>query len=715
MQHGCFSLKNVVNMRTVLIAILFFVPVLLAAQQIGQDTLATGTSQKKKIRILNSDLTIKIESDSGEILRFWHNVEMEHEGVIMRCDSAIMLPTGIFEAFGNTKITSGTTIITGDVMIYSEITGKANVKGRIVHLIDSSSTLRTTEVDFDTETEIGYFEHEGTIVDSFRTLESQKGYYYAKRKEFEFIGQVQSDTKDYVLQSDSMKYNSDTKVFTFHSNTHIWSEKGYLYCDKGWYDSDKNIMFFHRNSYMLTSKQEIFADSIYYEDEGKKGQLYSNVQVTDTAQKTVAMADFADFDMNTENFLMRRNPSIIMYDDKDSVFLRADTLYSVTRKMKIPVTKNDSVAKNDSVDFPEKKPVAKSDSIDFARKKPVVKRDSVDFAKKKPVVKRDSVDFPEKKPVVKNDSVDFAWKKPVAKRDSVDFPEKKPVVKSDSVDFPEKKPVAKSDSVTFPEKISTSDTTLTTSVPDSILPDMPDTMQYVSSVSDSTQYVDSAYKEVFAFKNAKLYRSDFQLKSDSMYFNNLDSIWRIYNDPILWNGKQMQITSDSMKFYIINGDLKYADFNGNAMVVLPEGNLDTTIYFNQVKSKNMKAHFKNRVLNLFEAMGNAQTLSFSLSDFVMNTTEAAVFKIYFESGKVHHISYYDGITGNNNPLFLVREDEIKLPGYRWEIDLRPKSGNDVLNRLLRPSERTVRESLPKPSFPITKRIDALELEINKKD
>jgi hypothetical protein len=95
----------------------------------------------------------------------------------------------------------------------------------------------------------------------------------------------------------------------------------------------------------------------------------------------------------------------------------------------------------------------------------------------------------------------------------------------------------------------------------------------------------------------------------------------------------------------------------------------------------------------------------------MNRTEAATFKVFFESGKARRIGYYGDPAGNNNPLFVVREDEIKLPGYRWEINLRPKSGNDVLSRALRSSERKSRESLPKPSFPITKRIDEIESNI----
>jgi lipopolysaccharide export system protein LptA len=676
-------MKGAVNMRNILLAILLFTPVLLVAQQVERDTLSQEIlspdkilqplpqkdtilvpnsdisktleipqppPQKKKIRIINSDITNLVESDTGKISYLQYNVKIEHEGSVMTCDSAVMWPNGIFESYGNTKVINGTTVITGDAMIYNEITGKANVTGRIVYLTDGSSTLRTTKVDFDTETEIGYFEHEGTIVDSFRTLESQKGYYYSKIKEFEFIGQVQSDTKDYVLQSDSMKYNTETKLFTFYLNTHIWSEDGYMYCDKGWYDSDKDIIFFHRNSYILSSKQEIFADSIYYENLNKKGRLYSNIQITDTAQKMIALADFADFDMNTENFLMRRNPSIIMYDDKDSVFMRADTLYSVTKTIKIPVPKNDSLpSKSDTVSVDLSVSVSKNDLLPS---------------------KPDTVSVDLHIPVSKNDSLP-------SKPDTV------------SVDLP----------------ISVSKNDLLPSKSDSILP------KASENIVDTITYVDSTYKELFAFKDAKLYRKDFQLRGDSMYFNNLDSIWKTYYNPILWDGKKMQITSDSMKFYMKNGEIKYADFNGDAMLVVPEGNPDTTMFFNQIKSKNMRAHLNNSQLTLFEAMGNVQTIAFSMGELTMNKTDAALFKILFESGKARKIGYYEAITGNNNPLFDVREDEIKLPGYRWEIDMRPKSGNEVLNRDLRSSERQSRELLSKPSFPITKRIDEIESKI----
>jgi lipopolysaccharide export system protein LptA len=591
-------------MRNILFVALFFVPVLLDAQNVQQDTLVVrDTPEKTRIRTINSDRTVQLEN---QIVRFWHNVEMEHEGAILECDSAVLWQDRTFEAFGNTKITKGSTVVTGDRMIYSEITGKAKVTGRIVYLTDSSSTLKTVEMDFDTGTEIGYFEKGGVVIDSFRILESRKGYYYSKTKEFEFIGQVQSDTKDYVLQSDTMTYNSNTKNFKFYSNTHIWSGDDYLHCNKGWYDSDRDIMFFHRDSYILSPKQEIFADSIYYEGKDKKGRMYSNIQVVDTVRKTVALADFADFNMNTENFLMRKNPSVIMYDDKDSVFLRADTLYSVTHTVKMPV----------------------------------IKKDTLSHASDTTVYVADTV---------------FSVENMV---------------------------------------FSATDTVL----------GIADT----AAVQDETEYTDSTYRELFAFGNVKMYRSDYQLKCDSMYFNNLDSICRVYNNPILWNGEKMQITSDSMKFHIKNQDLDHADFNGNAMLVSPEAAPDSAVYFHQIKSKNMKTHLEDGNLVLFEAMGNVQTIFFILTDFTMNKTEASSLKMSFNSGKIHYITYYDQVPVNNNPFTEVRENEILLPGYRWEIELRPKSGTDVLNRTLRPSERTDREALEKPEFPIKKKMEELE-------
>ena len=606
---------------------------------------STGGGERKRIEILNSDFTRMIETDSGVMQHFTGSVSMLHNNALMSCDSAVMYPSGVFESFGNAKIINVSTVVTGDSMRYDGKT--ARVRGRLVRLTDGSSTLRTTKIDFDTETEIGYFESEGTIVDSTRLLESKRGYYYSKIKEFKFIGTVQSDTRDYLLLSDSMTYNSETKLFTFFSNTHIWTSDGYLFADRGWYDSERDIMFFRNNSYILTPTREIFADTIYYEGERKTGNMFSNVQLTDSLKSTIAMADFADFDMNTENFRLKYNSSVVIFDDADTTFLRADTVFSITLPVHKPVK-------------PAPKP---TDSISAPY-------DST----------RQTVATPATSLRLDTDSIPAPYD---STRQTVAIPAASRRFNTASIPTP---------SASTRQTVDSIPATVDTFLTESPNPD-----------------ADTTFRQLFAFRNVKMYRNDFQMICDSLYFSGLDSIWRLYRKPIVWDGDKMQVYSDSMKFFMKNNSPEKADYEGNAMIVTPAKLNDSICYYNQIKAKNITTKFSGGRLQTMETFGNTQTLAFSLSEFSMNKAEASSMKMNFDSlGKVYRIVYYESPQGDNNPLFLVRDDETRLTGFRYNPDLRPKSGEAVLGRILRPSQRKQREAIERPSFPITKRMDEVE-------
>jgi lipopolysaccharide export system protein LptA len=564
-------------------------------------------AERKRIEILNSDFTRMIETDSGSMQHFTGNVSMLHNNALMSCDSAVMYPSGIFESFGNAKVVNVSTVVTGDSMRYDGKT--ARVRGRLVRLTDGSSTLRTTKVDFDTETETGYFETDGTIVDSTRLLESKRGYYYSKIKEFKFIGTVQSDTRDYLLISDSMTYNSETKFFRFFSNTHIWTADGYLFADRGWYDSERDIMFFRNNSYILTPAREIFADTIYYEGELKTGNMFSNVQLTDSLKSTIAMADYADFDMNTENFRLKYNSSVVIFDDADTTFLRADTVFSIT--------------------LPKPKPKPK----------------------------------PKSKPELA-DSISALGDSTRQAVDSIPAPA----------------------SIGFDADSIVSDSTL-----------------------QADPSADTTFRQLFAFRNVKMFRKDFQMICDSLFFSGIDSIWKLYRKPVVWDGEKMQVYSDSMKFFMKNNRPEKADYEGNAMIVTPAKLNDSVCYYNQIKAKNITTRFSGGRLRTMETFGNTQTLAFSLTELSMNKAEASSMKMDFDStGRVHRIAYYESPQGDNNPLFLVRDEDTRLPGFRYNPELRPASGEVVLGRSLRPSLRKQREAIRRPDFPITKRMDEAE-------
>jgi lipopolysaccharide export system protein LptA len=668
------------------ISLLIFV-MLFAASLAGQET---GDNKKpQRVQIIYSDKMSTIDMDSTSMTILVGNVVLEHNRVVMSCDSAEWFPTGIFNSFGNVVVVSAAAEVTGDMMEYNGNTSMAKVRGKVVYLRDSSSTLRTNGIDFNTKDEICYFENEGTIKDTAQLLESRHGYYYSHRKEFEFIGRVQSETNEYLLQSDSMMYNTETKIFTFYDHTHIWAKNrdGYLYCDRGTYDSENDRLFFTHNSYMMSKTQEVFADSIYYENKSGKGKLYSNVQVVDTAQGTIALSDFADFDMNRQDFVMRKNPSILIYDESnDTVFMRADTLLSFNLPINAVQAKDSDTSDEEIIDKNRTIMLPELDSIKLKRK-----------------LKSDSIRI--KDPPSAGFSSDSSFISPL---DSLTSKGNLMIL-------------SKGDSIL--NQIDPIDTEASDSIKqiiDSILINAEDNMRsnallpmvandsISKSVISDTVRADSTYRQIFGIGNVKIFRRDLQAKCDSVYFNTLDSIWKMYKSPVVWDSVKMQLFSDSIRVYIKNGSPDRAEFESNAMIIIPEGDPDSTSYFNQIKGRNMVARFREKEIHTLHVAGNVHTLFFSISDMMMNDTEAASMRINFNARKVQRVVYFTDIKGDNNPLIIVPEEDTKLAGFNWLGHLRPKSRDEVLGRLLKMSARAEKMSLPRPDFPITSRINEIE-------
>lgn len=655
----------------------------------------------QRVQIIQTDFLKGLDIDSVHIQQLIGNVVLEHNDIIMTCDSAAMFPSGRFEAYGHTVVTSGTTRITGDKISYDPNTNMAEVRGKIVYLTDSTAVLRTTAIDFNTKEEIGFFQHEGTIKDATRLLESKQGYYFSKRKEFEFVGQVQSETVDYTLQSDSMRYNTQTKWFDFYSHTHIWSkDSSYLYCDEGWYDSASERMFFLKNSYLLSKSQEVFADSIYYESKPQSGNLYSNIQLVDTVQKIMALADFAKFNILSKDFELHKNPSVVLYDDQDTLFVRADLLKSVNLphpslpKQQSMVVK-DSLHKAPPSPMDERKHLPKEGTMPDSLVVP--QRPFVPDSAALPGMDTSKMALPTGGLALPDTSVRL--QAAIAKTVPTGFPLK------DSL----KTLVVNPQVGALPNNLVVKDTLRSSST------DSTNRKLGKGLLAQDTVQVDSTYREFFGVKNVKMFRSDFQAVCDSVYFNTLDSIWKMHYNPMLWDGEKMQMSGDSIRAFVKNGTMEHAEFQNNAMIIMPENNTDSSKFFNQIKGKNIFAYFNDKTLERVEVIGNVQSIFFSTSDQAINITEAASMGIRFLDKKVRKVIYRTKVTSENLPLSQTTEDKTKLPGFAWHKDRRPKSKEEILGRELRLSNREQVEALSLPDFSITKRIDQIESELlNKK-
>ena len=255
---------------------------------------------------------------------------------------------------------------------------------------------------------------------------------------------------------------------------------------------------------------------------------------------------------------------------------------------------------------------------------------------------------------------------------------------------------------------------------DSISPSARDTMALDTMGSDSTRLdslamdslhveppfpADSTYKLIKAYRHVRMYRSDIQLVCDSLTVLNTDSIIRLYREPILWN-ESNQITSDSMAIYTANETISKAHFMGTPIL----GAEIDTMYYNQVKGKDMTAYFDNGKVYRNDVDGNAQTIYFLQDEGSPDVTglmyiESAGISFYLDNGEMDKITYKQNPEYVIYPMTMIPEtQQRRLDDFVWHDSLRPVR-NDVVDRTIRPTRRNDAIEARKPRFRITERID----------
>ena len=231
-----------------------------------------------------------------------------------------------------------------------------------------------------------------------------------------------------------------------------------------------------------------------------------------------------------------------------------------------------------------------------------------------------------------------------------------------------------------------------------------------SLIVDSTNIekpfpADSTYKMIKAYRNVRMYRSDTQLISDSLVMLNTDSIIRLYREPILWN-ETNQVTSDSMAIYTRNEAISKVHFMGDPIM----GSEIDTMYYNQVKGKEMIAHFADGSVYRNDVNGNAQTIYYLQEEGSSEVTglmyiESSGISFYLADGEMDKITYKQNPEYVIYPMGMIPETQKhRLDKFEWHNSKRPER-NSVVDRTIRPTRRDDASVQQKPRFRITERIN----------
>lgn len=179
-----------------------------------------------------------------------------------------------------------------------------------------------------------------------------------------------------------------------------------------------------------------------------------------------------------------------------------------------------------------------------------------------------------------------------------------------------------------------------------------------------------ADKRILAYYDVKLFKANLQGKCDSMSYFISDSTIIMYNDPILWN-KKSQIEADSIDLFLVEDVIDKMVMRKNSFLA----SKDTLGQFNQVKGRNMVAHFDKGIINTMDINGNGESLYYALEgDSIMigmNRILCSDMRIRFRNSDLSNISFYNQPEAQLIPPHELNPTKTRLEGFAWRETERP--------------------------------------------
>lgn len=290
---------------------------------------------QKKVKLKHADNLYGSVKDGQRFDRLVGNVVMVQTKTTIYSDSAHFYRSqNRVEAFGHVHITEGDSVdCTALGLSYDGNKKIAYLRKNVVFTKLGLATLYTDFLDYDrAKNEARYF-NGGKLVDSTNTLTSKKGYYNIPVNLASFKTEVVGVNPDYTLTSDTLQYNSKTKILYFKDLTTITDKDGGIAVyQNGFYDT--NHKFSNLNSGEIETPSYKIKGEKYFIDNVKRFyKAKGNVVMTSKDENMIIYGDDSDYNkVKGISKVYGHAYAAKITDEKDTLFIAADTLVSIESK-----------------------------------------------------------------------------------------------------------------------------------------------------------------------------------------------------------------------------------------------------------------------------------------------------------------------------------------------------------------------------------------------
>ncbi len=649
----------------------------------AQEQSGKGGQQEDKdslVVLLSSKSAQMVDIEGASYRKVIGPARFLHNGTYLLCDTALWnVETKVIEAWGNVSILQDETVLTSDKLTYFIDMDLAEFRGSVVQLTDKDhNTLRTRHLDYNTADSVAVFQKGGAMRDKDgQIIESRNGTYDSKIKRFTFDQDVNMFTDSIFVKTRSLIYESDKDLATFGSATDVWKEENMLSSNRGWYDRGREVFFFADKVHVMSEDQEGWSDTLYFYRNTSNIDMLGNAQVTDTTRNVFGLAGRIEYVDSISKVTMTRKPAVISQTEEEDGSI--DTLYLGAEKLVYYTLKMCDVDSMAVVDAKKRLEALDVDPVGEHRRK------AAEAAAK--AAEEAAKNDPNYRPKDQKGAQKPAQQKPAPAADPAKA-QRPEVPKGPGPQMQMGDSLAVSDSLRArPDSLMLSDSTMVT---DSLM--MTDSL-VVEEPKDTTKI---GFLE--AIKNVKVYKKSMQVVCDSLLYSDLDSLGRLFIEPIIWQEVTRQYTADSISVVVNDGAMEKASLMSNAFITIQE---DST-HFDQIKGTEMLAFFDEKGgLKRFDVLGGASALFFIEENEALatvNKPESKMLSATFKDGNIQRIYYYEEAKNDGYPIVQLSGEEQRLKGFNWQPEKRPADRNAVTPLSLRPSERLRYAARPRATF-----------------
>lgn len=591
-----------------------------------------------------------------------------HNNTYLLCDTAIWnVDTNIIDAVGNVQIIQENTFLKSDKIEYVVNENTAKFRGNLVELFDrEGNILKTNFLDYNTKDSIAVFYGGAALKSSDgNIIESDSGRYESSFKLFTFTDNVNMFTDSVFIKSDKIQYNTDINTAFFGEGTTAWKDDNIFCTNDGELDRPQKIFTFKKDSYILTRDQEVWADTLKYYNSSGEAELRRNVQLLDTTKTSFCLADEVLYYPKPMKVELRKNPVVGLYSYEEGV---ADTLFFIADSITYYKRRYCDINPSEIEIAKERLKLSKLDPIADIELEGLIARGIV------------------KNPKSENSSES---NKNIGEKNNLN----KAGIKG-SIGLDGNTLMAKSNSTTMlKDSLNENIDSLANALDSLGLSFKGDTLSIADNNLDTTEitFID-------AIKNVKFYRSNLQGLCDTLLYNSLDSIARLYSTPVIWNDKKNQFSADSIQAIITNNALNKINLLSNALILSQEKD---TSYYNQIKSTEMTAFFKDNELYRFDALGGASAIVFMAEDSLislMNQKNSKMLTASIKDRVIQRVKYIQEIKEDVFPVYNLTPDAKKLRGFNWRGSEMPTTRFELTKRSVKPTKREEVKGILFPNY-----------------